>query len=103
MKFINLTKHSITELTSGNTYKPSGRVAYIKTATVKVHEHGGCPIYESKFGIIDGLPEPKRGVMYIVSALTLNGTNRTDVVAPGVLQRDTTTGDPIGCTGFRNK
>ena len=102
MKFVNLTAHSITEVTSGKTFPPSGRVTRVKSSTTKVDEHFDCPIYTSTFGEIDGLPEPKEGTMYIVSSLALNAvpTDRTDVVAPGNLQRDENK-LPIGCIGFR--
>lgn len=102
MEFINLTSHSITEVTSGKTFPPSGRVARVKSSTTKVNEHFGCPIYSSTFSEISGLPEPKEGTMYIVSSLALNTVpeDRTDVVAPGNLQRDENK-RPIGCIGFR--
>lgn len=101
MKFKNLTSHSIYEVTTGKTIPPSGIVARVKSSTVKVGEHGKAPIYKSTFGEVEGLPEPEDGIMYIVSALTLNAINdRVDVVAPGNLQRDQD-GNPLGCIGFR--
>ena len=104
MKFINLTKHSITEVTTGMVIPRSGRIARIKCTTPKVAEHAGVPIYLSSFGTIEGLPAPEKDVMYIVSSLSLNGIpeDRTDVVAPGNLQRDEN-GIAIGCVGFRRK
>lgn len=100
MQYINLTSHSITEVTSGVTIPASGRVARVKQSTVQAREHSGIPIYASKFGEAIGIPEPQEGVIYIVSSLVLNGTSRTDVVSPGNLQRNEH-GQPIGCIGFR--
>ncbi len=101
MIFKNLTSHSICEVTTGQTIPPSGVVARVKSSTIKIGEHASAPIYTSTFGEVEGLPKPEEGVIYIVSALTLNAVaNRTDVVAPGNLQRDQD-GNPIGCIGFR--
>lgn len=103
-KIVNLTAHTINEVTTGNSYPASGIVARVKSSTTKVGQHGGCPIYVSEFSDIEGLPEPVENVVYIVSALALNAVpaHRTDVVAPGNLQRDEK-GQPIGCVGFRRK
>jgi hypothetical protein len=101
MQFINLTAHSINEVTSGLTIPASGRVVRVKSSTTKVAEHAGSPIYTSVFGEVEGLPEPVDGILYIVSALALNACpNRIDLVAPGNLMRNPE-GQPIGCVGFR--
>lgn len=101
-KVINLTAHTITEVTSGQVFPASGKIARVKASTIKVGEHLGCPIYVSKFGELEGLPEPEEGVLYIISSLALNAVpdHRTDVVSPGSLQRDEH-GKPVGCVGFR--
>ena len=39
MKFINLTSHDINEVTTGITIPASGRVARVKSSTIKVAEH----------------------------------------------------------------
>lgn len=102
MKFINLTSHDINEVTTGLTIPASGRIARVKSATIKVAEHQQVPIYSSTFGDIEGLPEPQANVIYIVSALALHAVpaDRQDVVSPGSLQRNPE-GRPIGCCGFR--
>ena len=102
MQFINLTSHTINEITTGLAIPPSGRVARVKASTIKSAEHAGVPIYSSTFGDVEGLPEPKTDVIYIVSALALNAvpSNRTDIVSPGNLQRSET-GAIMGCCGFR--
>lgn len=102
--YINLTAHTINEVTTGLEIPRSGIIARVKQETYTHTEHAGIPVYKSIFGEVQGLPEPKEGVMYIVSALTLNAvpSGRTDVVAPGNLQRSED-GKPIGCVGFRAK
>lgn len=102
MQFINLTAHTITEVTTQTVVPASGRIARVKASTTKVSNAGGIPIYRSTFGEIEGLPEPRKGITYIVSALCLNAipSTRTDVVAPGSLQRDENR-QPVGCVGFR--
>lgn len=104
MEIINLTAHTINEVTTGNAYKTSGIVARVKSTTTKEASYDNCPIYKSVFGEIEGLPEMKEGIIYIVSSLALNAVplNRTDVVAPGNLQRNEH-GQPIGCVGFRTR
>lgn len=102
MKFINLTPHTINEITSGQSIKPSGIVARVKSSTIESANHAGIPIYQSTLSSIAGLPDPQPGVIYIVSSLALNAVpkHRTDVVAPGNVQKDENY-KPIGCCGFR--
>ena len=101
-KFVNLTSHPITEITTGNTSERSGIVARVKTQSNKVDTHMDSPIYTTTFGEIEGLPEPVEGTYYIVSALILNAISpdRTDVVAPGNVQRDQRQ-KIVGCMGFK--
>lgn len=99
---INLTAHTITEVTTGVSIPSSGRVARVKASTKKVDEFLGYPIFESTFGPVEGLPEPEEGVMYIVSALCMNACpERYDLLSPGNLLRDEK-GNPCGCVGFRS-
>ena len=99
---INLTAHTITEVTTGVSIPSSGRVARVKTSTRKAGEFLGYPIFESTFGPVEGLPEPEEGVMYIVSALCMNACpERYDLLSPGNLLRDEN-GSPCGCIGFRS-
>lgn len=103
MKLINLTAHTINEVTTGASIPPSGRVARVKASTKKVDEFLGYPIFESTFGEVEGLPEPEPETMYIVSALCMNAcSNRDDLLSPGNLLRDEN-GRPAGCIGFRAK
>lgn len=102
--FVNLTQHDINEVTTGTVIQRSGKVVRITQTTRELRVHNLIPIYVSTFGKLTGLPPRKDGVVYIVSALALNEVpdDRTDVVAPGNLQRDER-GQPIGCVGFRAK
>jgi hypothetical protein len=100
--FVNLTPHTINEVTSGTKFPVSGQVARVKASTETVDIHAGIPLYQSVFGEIEGLPDPQEGVMYIVSSLALNAVpkERVDVVAPGNVTRNEN-GEVVGCCGFR--
>jgi hypothetical protein len=100
--FINLTNHTINEVSQGLTIQPSGIVARIKQSTIKTSEHNGIPIFTSIFNGIEGLPKPVKGTIYIVSALALNAVpaDRLDVYSPGNVVRDSE-GKVTGCFGLR--
>ena len=104
MKIVNLTAHTINEVTSGKEFPPSGKIARVKASTTTVGYVNDIPIYQSIFGEVEGLPPKQKNTFYIVSALVLNALSddRTDVVAPGNLQRNEH-GQPVGCCGFRIK
>ena len=104
VKIVNLTSHTITELTSGQSFPASGRVARADTRSVKVLTINGIPVYKTELLGIEGLPAPVEGTIYIVSALTLKKVpdDRTDVVATGNPQRNEHD-KIIGCKGFRAK
>ena len=78
--FYNYTPHSIT-LNSGEKYDSVG-VARVRNTFSEVDDNGICSV---SYGDITGLPEPKDGCIYIVSALVLaaaKAAGRTDCVAP---------------------
>ena len=107
IKFINLTPHAIKEVNSGLTIPPSGEVArvsvvYKSVAYKKVSEKAGIPFFKAEYGEVEGIPAPQPSVLYIVSGLVFEATDRTDVIAPGELVRDKD-GKPIGCNGFKTK
>lgn len=104
MEFQNLTPHNINVVDSeGNevvSIPPSGEVARLAVDSVQVDTINGVDIYRSEFGEVEGLPEPKEGAMYIVSALVRTGfPNRSDLLSPGTLVRDEE-GKPVGCQGL---
>jgi len=103
MKYINLTKHEIHELTSGLVLKPSSNPILVRTSTKVDRIHAGAPIMHTKVSSIRGLPEPQKDTIYVVPALALNciPKDRTDIVAPGSVKKDTT-GKVLGCVGFRS-
>lgn len=57
----------------------------------------GIPINHSKYGTVEGLPDPENGVIYVVSALTAQAVpNRSDVFITDDAVRDED-GRVIGC------
>ena len=102
--FVNLTKQTITELTSGKVYYPSLESLRLTLKTELVNIHNGSPIKVTKVTAIKGLPDPEKGVYYIVPALAFEAIPawRTDIVATGTVVRDDN-GKVIGCNGFRTR
>ena len=101
---VNLTAHTLNEMATGTEIPPSGIVARVEQNNVKVTEYNGIPVYKTEYGELIGLPEPKEGTIYIVSAMALNAVPewRQDVYAPGYLKRNEE-GIITGCIGFRSK
>lgn len=102
-KLVNLTAHTLTEVSSGKVIPASGIVARVFTRSNLVTKVAGIPVFQTELGELEGLPEPVEGTTYIVSALCLHtatSLGRTDVVSPGNLKRDEN-GNTIGCFGFR--
>lgn len=78
--FVNLTPHAIT-LNDGRIF-PSVGVARVSNSFTDFDANGVCDV---TFGDVTGLPTPKEGTLYIVSALVLSAAKaagRTDCVAP---------------------
>lgn len=78
--FVNLTPHSI-KLNDGREF-PSEGVARVTDTYTEFDEAGICHV---NHGEINGLPAPREGVTYIVSAMVLSAAKekgRNDVVAP---------------------
>ena len=92
VQLVNLTPHDIVIYhEDGETVKlvikASGQVARATARRKKIGEINGIPVYRNEFSEVEGLPKPKRGVIYIVSslvqqALKLRGIKRKDVVSP---------------------
>lgn len=68
----------------------------------KLGELSGVPgvIFEDE--TVTGLPEPREGVRYIVSAQCFEVTKRKDVVAPSGMVRNAQ-GGAVACKYFRHK
>ena len=102
MKFVNLTPHTINEVTSGRAFEPSGDVARVSVEYIPIDPTDGIDTYAPCYGDVEGLPEPQSGTTFIVSGMVLaHCPKRLDVVAPGELVRDDN-GKPIGCKGFKS-
>lgn len=105
MTYINLTGHEIHELDSNIRIEPSNTVIRAQCHTTKYINEDGITCHKSHVTRLSALlPEPQEGVIYIVSALALNGIPdyRTDVVAPKQVERKPD-GTIRGCRGFRHK
>lgn len=108
LDIVNLTPHTITLLDSNN--QPllliaSSGVARVSAQTTVIGYYFlkdiEVPRTHTVYGQIEGLPEPTRGTLYIVSgmvksALAAQGIIREDVVVPGMQVRDEQ-GRVIGC------
>lgn len=101
--FINLTPHALNVRKADGTFlelPPSGTVARRSVERVVVGEIDGVTVYATKFGELEGLPEPTKDTIYIVSALAAQAcADRHDVLAPGEAIRDEV-GRVIGCNGL---
>ena len=87
MKIKNLTPHEIKVVGEDGEVKmvipPSGQVARVRAEQKVVGEIDGVPVVKTVFGDVEGLPEPREGVVYIVSSLVAQAVReREDVVAP---------------------
>lgn len=105
-KIVNLTPKEITILVQGRTMRiqPSGRLAKVH---IKRNEEnlvgyvmGEIPVFRPKAAEVEGIPEEREGVVYLVSSLVAQVAKRKDVLSPdtlpGGLIKDTMTGRPIG-------
>lgn len=81
--FINLTPHSI-KIDGMGEIPASGQVARVETRRCCVGGVHGVRLVSQTLGEVQGLPEPRDGVVYVVSALVLSALagKRRDVVAP---------------------
>ena len=99
---VNLTPHTLNELTTNLQIPPSGIVARLDTNSKQVNTLDNIPVYSKQFGEIQNLPDPQSNTFYIVSGIMLDVAKqqgRKDCLAPGELVRNDK-GQPIGCKGF---
>lgn len=106
--FINCTPHTVNIYSKDGavlSVESSGNFARVATDIKNVDIPGieNIKVVKTTFDTskVEGLPEPKEGVIYIVSLITLNALKgiRTDLVAPGNLIRDEG-GNIVGCDGL---
>jgi len=88
MELVNLTPHEIKIVGEDGKIRlvvpPSGQVARVKTEQQVIGSVNDIPIVKTEFGDVEGLPEPREGVYYIVATLVAQAMKgkREDVVAP---------------------
>jgi len=106
MAFVNLTPHVLNILGENVTLTilPSGEVARVAETRTPCRPIDGIPVDEVGFGEVTGLPAPREGVTYIVSALVAGavGFSRGDVVSPGAPVRNAE-GVIIGARGLTRR
>ena len=102
-KIINLTPHAVNIICNEKTitFEASGEVARCKQSDSTIGkietENGTIAISATKFGDVEGLPEPKADTYYIVSRLIMQAcSDRADLLVPNEIVRDET-GRIVGC------
>lgn len=85
--FINLTPHAINVIDRDDqmttTFEPSGALARVSSSFAATVELDDFALNRQIFGEVENLPDPKEGIIYIVSGMVLDRCKgRSDVVAP---------------------
>ncbi len=99
---VNLTPHDVLVIDGEKIIQieKSGEIARVSSSSEKVGTAAGLPLFATKFGEVANLPEPKKGNLYIVSALVRAALpHRKDLLSPSQLVRNSE-GAVIGCQGF---
>lgn len=104
MNIRNFTPHTITVVrTDGETIAKfqSEGIARCATTRQQIDAIANIPVNITRFGQVEGLPEPQADTVYIVSALVAQAVkgNRDDVVVPDDTVRDGE-GRIMGCRAF---
>lgn len=104
MKLLNLTPHVIRIIDDGSSepivIPPCGTVARVATVSREMGRVGGIKLFAQVVGEVQGLPDPRDGVLLIVSTIVRTALpERVDLCSPGELVRDAS-GQPIGCRGL---
>ena len=95
MNIINLTPHTINFLDESNhpilTVEPSGVIARAKQTRTLCGNIAGIPVNQCAYGQVQGLPEPAKETIYVVSAITAQACpGREDVYIVDDSVRDET-------------
>lgn len=102
MNIINLTPHDVNLLLEDDVivFKSEG-IARVQQKEVLDEYFDRVPIYKNKYGEVEGLPEEKDGVYYIVSFIVANALKdkRNDLLIVTKTERNEK-GQIIGCYGF---
>ena len=102
MNIINLTPHDINLLLEDDVivFKSKG-IARVQQKEIIDEYFDRVPIYKNKYGEVEGLPEEKDGVYYIVSFVVASALKdkRNDLLIVTKTERNEK-GQIIGCYGF---
>lgn len=102
MNIINLTPHDVNLLLEDDVivFKSKG-IARVQQKEVLDEYFDRVPIYKNKYGEVEGLPEEKDGVYYIVSFVVASALKdkRNDLLIVTKTERNEK-GQIIGCYGF---
>jgi hypothetical protein len=106
MQLINLTAHEITLREDGRDdfIIPSSGQVRCGMSTLDMDPLLGWPVTQIEIGDAVGLPEPKEGIIYIVSNMVLQKMRsvRNDLVAPNTMHKAyrNERGDIVAVRGF---
>jgi hypothetical protein len=104
MKLINLTGHQIL-LNNGTVYPPSGSVIRVTIERESILGYP-FPCVEIRYNGVEQIPPPQDGVMYIVSTMTFQASDRTDLICPDTTHPQTIRDEnhrPISVPCFRTR
>lgn len=101
VKLVNLTPHEITVYDAAGESVlqviPSSGMARAAQTREPLDSINGIPVSKTGYGVVEGLPDQRDGVVYIVSVLTAQAApDRTDLYITDELVRDDT-GRILGC------
>ena len=107
MKIVNCTPHPITVLLNDTeiVYPTSGSIPRVSSTEETVGSVNGIPMVKTTYGEVEGLPGQEEGTLVIVSAMVLQASNRTDLIAPntGATAVRNDKGHIIAVTSFISK
>lgn len=110
IKLVNLTSHVVKLISNENrdsvSLPPTGAMARVsikrKKIDVFVFNDAQIPIYESRWGNVKGLPDPKPNTYYIVSSIVADACkDRQDLLVPDNPCYHPVTGGIMGMFGLR--
>jgi len=84
-KIVNLTPHPIRVKIDDETevvFPPSGTIPRVETIETPSEEIDGIPTVTRKLGQVVGLPDPQKGVFFLVSSLVFEASDRSDLLCP---------------------
>jgi len=96
-----LATYAIETIDGNNGEYPNPHVKQVEAATYDEVLKDGTVITHNVGGktVVEGLPDPKEGVIYITSYVTAQAAQRSDVVSPNTIANPSN-GFPIGAIGY---